>query len=172
MEESWGQFFRETLEIVVISLILALLIRSFVAESFLVEGSSMEPTLLDGERLLVEKMTYYFQNPRPGEVVVFKYPKNPRRDFIKRIVATAGDTITLRDGQLLVNGKPVNEPYVQRPGHFDFGPLKVPSDSVFVLGDNRVNSQDSRFFGTVPYENIKGKAWLVYWPFEKWKILR
>lgn len=155
---------REVLETVAIALILALLIRTFAFEVFVVDGVSMETTLHDNERLLVNKFVYRFRSPRPGDIVVFKYPRDPRRDFIKRTIAVAGDTVEIRDGQVFVNGTPLAEDYITRAGHSDFPRFVVPPDSIFVLGDNRNNSQDSRVFGEVPLRNVKGKAFIRFWP--------
>ncbi len=166
MDQSWGKLFRELIETVIIALILALLIRSFVVESFLVQGSSMEPTLHDGERLLVNKLAYRLGDLSPGDIIVFRYPKDPTRDFIKRIIALPGDTVELREGTVLVNNEALQEGYVVHHSHDSMGPLEIIEGEVFVLGDNRTNSDDSRFFGTVPVENIKGKAFLIYWPLQ------
>jgi signal peptidase I len=154
----------EVMETVIVALVLALLIRTFVFEVFVVEGMSMETTLREHERLLVNKFAYRFRSPQPGEIVVFKYPKDPRRDFIKRTIAVAGDTIEIRDGQVFVNDKPLAEDYISRPGHSEFPRFVVPEGSIFVLGDNRNNSQDSRIFGEVPLKNVKGKAFFRFWP--------
>ena len=154
----------EVLETVIIALVLALLIRTFVFEVFVVEGMSMETTLHDHERLLVNKFVYRLRSPRPDEIVVFKYPRDPRRDFIKRTIAVAGDTVEIRDGQVFVNDKPLAEDYISTAGHSEFPRFVVPEGSIFVLGDNRNNSQDSRVFGEVPLKNVKGKAFFRFWP--------
>jgi len=166
LQESWGKLIRELVETIVIALILALLIRTFVVESFLVQGSSMEATLHDGERLLVNKLAYRFGEPKQGDIIVFRYPKDPSRDFIKRVIAVPGDTVEISEGQVLLNGAPLDEPYVRHFSYDSMGPLQVDEGEVFVLGDNRTNSDDSRFFGTVPLPNIKGRAFLVYWPLQ------
>lgn len=162
-KSGWVNWLKEILETVVIALVLALLIRGFLVESFLVDGSSMLPTLESGERLLVNKLTYRLGEPEIGDIVVFRNPKEPR-DFIKRVVATPGQTVEIRDGRVHIDGEPLREDYLADPGHSFFPPTAVPEGHVFVLGDNRNNSEDSRFFGFVPVKNIKGKAMLVYWP--------
>ncbi len=157
---------REYAESFAIAIVLALFIIFFVAQSFLVQGSSMEPSLHDGERLLVDKVTYRFREPRRGEVVVFAYPKDPRRKFIKRIIGLPGDVVEIRNRQLFVNGEPVEEGYIRGPMYQPFGPYTVPEGAVWVLGDNRNNSEDSRFadVGPVPFERLVGRALIIYWP--------
>jgi signal peptidase I len=162
-----------------------------VAQNFKVEGSSMEPGLHDGQYLLVNKLVYYqldlntiakflpfihvgdnpnrylFHGPQRGDVVVFRYPADPSRDFIKRVIGVPGDTVEIVHGTLTVNGKPVKEDYIAQ-GSFDMTTARqtVPPGQYFVLGDNRNNSSDSRAWGFVPAENIIGQAMLSYWPLE------
>lgn len=155
---------RELIETLVLALAVALLIRSFVVEVYRVDGSSMENTLHSEERVLVNKFIYHLRQPQPGEVIVFRYPRQPEREFIKRVVAVAGDTVELQDGQVLVNGQVYPEASTVRMTTADFAPYTVPADAVFVLGDNRNNSEDSRIFGKVPLENIRGKAMARIWP--------
>jgi len=157
---------REYAESFAIAIVLALFIIFFVAQSFLVQGSSMEPSLHDGQRLLVDKVTYRFREPRRGEVVVFGYPKDPRRKFIKRIVGLPGDVVEIRNRQLVINNEPIAEDYIRGPMYQPFGPYTVPEGTVWVLGDNRNNSEDSRFadVGPVPMERVVGRALFVYWP--------
>lgn len=157
---------REYIESLVVAVVLALLIILFVAQSFRVEGESMVPTLRDGERLLVDKVTYRFRPPRRGEIIVFPFPADPRRKFIKRVVGLPGDTIEIRDRKLLVNGQPVEEDYIRGPMYQSYGPITVPEGTVFVLGDNRNVSEDSRFrdVGPIALDKIIGRALIVYWP--------
>lgn len=164
---------REAVETVVIALLIALVIRTFVVEVFVVEGGSMEPTLHTGERLLVNKFIFnpwFGRKPQPGDIIVFRYPRQKDRDFIKRVVAVAGDRVEIRHGVVYVNGKPLDEPYLQYRDTGDWAPREVPPDSVWVLGDNRANSEDSRYFGEVPLENIKGLAFLRFWPPNRWRV--
>lgn len=161
---SWLYLIRETMETVLIALVLALVIRAFLVESFLVQGTSMQPNLHDGERLLVNKLVYRFKEPVIGDIIVFRYPRQPERDFIKRVIARSGEAVEIRDGQVFVSDRPLPETYLIEQGHSYYPRTLVPEDSLFVLGDNRNNSEDSRFFGFVPEENVKGKAFLVYWP--------
>lgn len=133
----------------------------------------MEPSLHDGERLLVDKVTYRFREPRRGEIVVFGYPKDPRRKFIKRIIGLPGDVVEIRNRQLYINGTPIQEEYIRGPMYQPFGPFTVPEGTVWVLGDNRNNSEDSRFadVGAVPMERIVGRALLIYWPLTEGGII-
>lgn len=185
---------REYLESVVVAVILALFIRTFVVQAFKIPTGSMEPNLLIGDHLLVNKVVYspsmapvedglLAKKPiERGHVVVFKFPEEPARDFIKRVVGLPGETIEIRDKTVLIDGQPLDEPYA----HFldlprgaeasgldtgswireGFGPVEVPPGHLFVLGDNRDNSRDSRFWGFLPIDQVKGRALLVYWSYE------
>lgn len=155
---------RDILETVLIAFILAFLLRMFVVESFLVQGTSMHPTLHDNEYLLVDKLVYRLGSLRRSDVVVFRYPMNPSKDFIKRVVAVAGDRVRIEDGRLYVNGEYVPEPYVLNRDRGDMPERIVPPGHIFVLGDNRVNSEDSRSFGTVSMNLVVGRAFVVWWP--------
>jgi signal peptidase I len=157
---------RELLETIILALVVALVIRTFVVEVYRVDGSSMENTLHSEERVLVNKFIFRFglRPPQPGDIIVFQYPKQPDRDFIKRVVAVAGDTVEIRGGRVFVNGKPFPEAATVRLSNRDFGPYPVPPNAVFVLGDNRNNSEDSRYFGEVPLERIRGLAFARIWP--------
>lgn len=155
---------RDIIEVVVVAFIIAMVIRGLVIETFVVHGPSMEPTLVDGERLLVFKLAYKFGKPKRGDVVVLRYPLDPSRDYIKRVVAVEGDTVELRLGRLYVNGILQEEPYVRYPGLYNMASLVVPQDTVFVMGDHRTDSEDSRFFGPVPVDLLKGKAIFIIWP--------
>lgn len=172
-------FIREIIETVILSLMLFVGIQ-FMTQSFQVEGASMRPTLGHGDYLLVNKMAYRhvrlsggelaggvffpFQEPRAGDVVVFKFPDNPERDFVKRLIGGPGDRIEIREGTVFVNGRVLDEPYVL-PDELDFMDERVVEpNTYFVMGDNRANSADSRSWGSVPLENMVGVAWLRYWP--------
>ena len=157
---------------------LAFCIRTFIVEPYMVEGSSMYPTLVNHERLLVNKFTYFVSDPQKGEIIVFRYPKDESRDFIKRVIATAGDTVEMRSGKVLVNGTEIDEPYTWKedpkgPNLSDYRKSVVPEGHIFVLGDNRNNSEDSRFadVGFVPLDLVKGKASLAFWPVDRWRML-
>jgi len=155
---------REMAETVLICLVLAIIVRTFVTERFIVEGPSMEPTLWHGQWLIVYKLGYRFSTPKRGEVIVFRYPLDPSVDYVKRCVAVGGDTVEMRLGRLYVNGQEIPEPYVTYPGLYDMKSTVVPEGSIFVVGDHRTNSEDSRMFGPVKVSAVKGKAVFVLWP--------
>lgn len=185
---------REYYEAILVAFILALFVRTFVFENFKIPSGSMEDNLLIGDHLVVNKVVYApnwdtvlhsllpYREVERGDVVVFKYPNNPRRDFIKRCVAVAGDTVEIRSKTLYLNGEPQVEPYVvfKDPVTYDsgggvaaryrvrdhFGPFTVPAGTIFCLGDNRDNSLDSRYWGPVPLSYVKGRAVFIYWSFE------
>lgn len=165
---------REYIEALVIAVVLAGLIIVFVAQSFLVHGSSMEPTLVEGQRLLVDKITYRLRPPERGEIIVFQYPADPSRKFIKRVIGVPGDVVQIFGHRLYLNGRPVHEPYINGPIFDSFGPFTVPEGHVFVLGDNRNNSDDSRFpdVGPVPLDMIVGVARVAYWPPARMGVVR
>jgi signal peptidase I len=131
----------------------------------------MEPSLHDGQRLLINKAVYFFREPEAGEVIVFKAPKNPRDEYIKRIVASPGNTVEIKMGVVYVNGSPLDEPYIKDQPSYTLQAKKVPENEYFVLGDNRNNSNDSHKGWTVPRQNIVGKAWLVIWPPGQWGLV-
>lgn len=159
---------RELLETIIMALLVALVIRTFVVEVYRVDGSSMENTLHTEERVLVNKFLYrLFRDPQPGDVIVFQYPRQPDRDFIKRVVAVGGDTVEMRAGEVYVNGKLFPEVSTVRMTNQDLTPRTVPAESVWVLGDNRNNSEDSRYFGQVPLKNIRGLAFARIWPLSR-----
>lgn len=158
---------------ILIAIVLAFLIRYFVVELYMVEGPSMRPTLLSGERLVVNKFIYRFKPPERGEILVFRYPQDPSRDFIKRVIAVAGDTIEIKEGRVFVNGQLLQENYILEKTKGSYPLATVPAGTVFAMGDNRNNSEDSRFkdVGFVPLTLVKGKAIVVFWPFEELKTL-
>ncbi len=172
-ESQWQVTLKDWGISLLIALVLTFAFRAFVVEQYLVEGTSMNPTLQNHERLLINKGVYYFTDPTKGEVVVFKYPRDQKRDYIKRVIATPGDTVEIREGEVYLNGQPLKENYILEKAKGDFPKVIVPPKHVFVLGDNRNNSEDSRYrnVGFVPYELLKGKAMLVIWPFEFFRKL-
>ncbi len=135
---------------------------------FSLDGPSMQPTLHKGEYVLVNRLEYKWHPPERGDVIVFHLPEGAR---IKRILGLPGETIEIRQGQVLVNGKPVPEVYVKEPGTYSMPPLTLGPKEYFVLGDNRNNSQDSHNYGPIPASAIDGKAWVVYWPPQDWGII-
>jgi len=185
---------REYFESIVIAVILALFIRTFVVQAFKIPTGSMENNLLIGDHLLVNKFVFGpADSPierallpigtiERGDVVVFKYPEEPGRDFIKRVIGLPGETLELRDKKVSVNGTPLDEPYVHfldSPGMTTelrevtssdvrerYGPVTVPPNQYFVMGDNRDNSQDSRYWGFLPRDYVKGRALVIYWSYD------
>lgn len=180
--------FREYFEAICIAILLALFIRTFIVQAFKIPSGSMLPTLLIGDHLLVNKFIYGIRipfsgkilvpvvEPSKGDVVVFKFPKDKSIDYIKRVVGTPGDTIEIKRKKLFVNGIAVEDPHahVGSPSVLDagasprdnFGPILVPEDRIFVMGDNRDNSYDSRFWGFVDQQDILGKAFILYWSWD------
>jgi signal peptidase I len=180
---------REYFESIVIAVILALFVRTWVVQAFKIPTGSMENNLLIGDHLLVNKFVFGptpdaldsilpVRDIRRGDVVVFKYPSEPERDFIKRVIGLPGETVELRNKKVFINGQPLEENYVhflepatgQEVTSFDvrerYGPVRVPEGQYFVMGDNRDNSQDSRYWGFLPQTYIKGKALMIYWSYE------
>ncbi len=194
-ERSHRPFWRELPVLVVLAFVVALLIKTFLLQAFYIPSASMEPTLVEGDRVLVEKISYRFHEPRRGDVVVFEkevgppvgtlepeetspwedlvngvrslfgFPTAGTQDFIKRVVAVEGDTVEGRDGQVFVNGEPVAEPYLAPATEISaFGPAEIPPGMIFVMGDNRTNSDDSRSFGPVEADVVVGRAFVLIWP--------
>jgi signal peptidase I len=163
------KFLFEILQTVILALILYFLIDSVVAR-VRVENISMLPTLESGEFLLVNKLAYRIGDYQHGDIIVFHYPKNPQDDYIKRIVGLPGDTVTVTQEKVYVNGTMMDEGYIAEPPGYD-GEWIVPPDSVFVLGDNRNQSSDSHSWGFVPTDDIVGKAIVIYWPLDELKII-
>lgn len=163
----------EYLESIAIALVLAIVIRTFVFQPFYIPSGSMEPTLQVNDRIIVSKFSYKFNSePDLGDVIVFKYPLDPQRDFIKRVIGTPGDIVEIQDSQLYVNDQLIPEAYIAAGEFGDYGPIQVPEESFFVLGDNRNNSQDSRSWGFVPQKNLIGKAQIVFWPLHRINLIR
>ena len=181
----------EYLEAAAIAVLLALFIRTFVVQAFKIPSGSMEPTLLIGDHILVSKFIYGIKlpftektllpisNPEREDVVVFIYPVDKTKDFIKRVIGLPGETIEIRSGKIFINGTSYEDRFGQYSlsegkgnppgGGNQFGPITVPENQIFVMGDNRDHSYDSRFWGFVPAKSIKGKAFIVYWSWPHWK---
>lgn len=181
----------ELVAILFITVVFAILLQSFVIKSVTVTSGSMSPTIKVGDRLFTDRVTYYFRNPRRGDVVFWRYPPDDPKSlntnkilywpveqigetvhlthqtgslpFVKRVIATEGETLELKQGLLYINGKRVNEPYIVRD-YSNYGPYKVPQGMLFVMGDNRPNSRDSRAFGPVPVRAVIGRVFLKWWP--------
>jgi len=183
---------REYTESIIVAVILALIIRTFFVQAFKIPSGSMEDTLLIGDHLLVSKFLYgtkipftdskilKIRDPKRGDVIVFEYPEDPSKDFIKRVIGTPGDVVEGKDKKVFVNGKLYENPHeihketeiipkAQNPRD-TFGPVTVPADSYFVMGDNRDRSYDSRFWGFVKSSKIKGKAFIKYWSWDNDKF--
>jgi signal peptidase I len=180
---------QEYAEAIILAILIALFIRAFVVQAFKIPSGSMKPTLLIGDHLLVNKFIYgvkipYFRNtiipvqdPKRGDIVVFIYPEDRSKDFIKRVIGVAGDTIEIRNKKIFLNGLPYQDShgvYVDDfiiPGTVqprdNFGPVTVPPDRIFVMGDNRDQSYDSRFWGFVELKEVLGKAFIIYWSWNK-----
>lgn len=180
--------FREYAEAIGMALLLALFIRTFIVQAFKIPSGSMIPTLQIGDHILVNKLAYGiripfledyvvdFSKPQHGDVVVFIFPEDHSKDFIKRVVGVAGDTVEIRGKKVYINGKQIDDPH----GHFegddpqtaglpsrdDYGPKTVPDNHIFVMGDNRDRSYDSRFWGYVDLNEVRGKAFLIYWSWD------
>jgi signal peptidase I len=165
---------REVLETMIPAVIIALLINLLLAQATRVYGQSMEPNLHTDQRLVVEKISYNHWLPvrgsQRGDVVVFRV--NPNSDLlIKRVIGLPGDRVEIRAGQVFINGELLNEPYLTQPTYGDYGPLDVPPLHIFVLGDNRGFSNDSRAFGPLSLDTVIGRAWFSYWPPDEWGLV-
>jgi signal peptidase I len=182
---------REWVESIIVAFLLAMVIRVFIVQAFKIPSGSMRMTLIEGDIILVNKFLYgakvpftdfrlpAFEHPKRGDVIVFIYPENPRKDFIKRLVAVGGEEVEIRKGTIYVNGKPLLDPVFSQRYYYnrgDFGAegqkIIVPAGNYFVLGDNSASSQDSRYWGFVPFKNILGKAMVIYWPPQRIRIIK
>lgn len=187
---------REVIETILLAALVFLLIQ-ITLQNFRVKGASMEPNLHDGEHLVVTKLAYlyadpawlnglfpflsldtrnpvfFFGQPQRGDIIVFRFPRDPTREFIKRVIADPGDRVEVRSGQVFINGKALDEPYVfdAERDRLSMATLVVPPDSYFVMGDNRKGSNDSRDWGPVPRQYIIGKAFVTYWPLSAWGLI-
>ena len=171
--QSGSSLIWETLQTLVLAGLLIVFFRAFVFQNFVVEGSSMYPTLMQGDRLIVSRLSYLFGEPDRGDIIVFQYPFDPQRDFVKRIIGLPGETVAIQNGQVFINGKPLpEEPYVQNHSQDRFGPVTLGEDEYFVMGDNRTGSSDSRSWGPLQEHFIIGKAWLIYYPFDRFTFIQ
>ncbi len=186
---------REILEAVLLALI-ALVVLQGTVRNFKVEGSSMSPTLAGGQYLVVDQVSYFkldverlsrivpfwdaagsdpkfaFDPPTRGEIIVFRFPEDPTKDFVKRVVGLPGETVEVRSGTVHIDGTPLREPYLERVDRSSARRLALREKEYYVIGDNRRNSNDSRAWGVVPEANIVGRVWLIYWPWEDVHIMR
>lgn len=162
---------REYAEAIIIAVVAAFLIRGFVVQAFKIPSGSMIPTLQIGDNILVAKFLYWFEEPKRGDVVVFKYPRDESKDFIKRVIGLPGEWLEMKGTTVYINGKPLDEPYARYNGNIgtreDFGPVLVRPGHIFVMGDNRDNSKDSRYWGLLDEHKIKGKAFMIYFSWNR-----
>lgn len=204
MKKDRKRLIREYAEAILTALLLALFIRAYVIQAFKIPSGSMIPTLLIGDHILVNKFIYgtkipfsdrsflILRRPEKGDIIVFKYPEDPKKDFIKRVIGVEGDVIESKNKIIYVNGKPMSEPFTQHTDNYvlpigvgqhlyrqfgtgsrdNFGPIRVPKDEVFVMGDNRDQSFDSRYWGFVDLKDIKGEALIIYWSWDPNNSLR
>jgi signal peptidase I len=171
---------KEWVEPIIIAIVLALIIRTFVVQAFKIPTGSMRPTLIEGDRILVNKFIYRFTQPKRGDVIVFISPEDKKKDFIKRLVGLPNEEIQIVNGAILVNDSPVDENSVLKNQHYynrgDFGAenqnIKVPNDAYYVLGDNSISSRDSRYWGFMPKKYLLGKAILIYWPLNRIRMIK
>ncbi len=176
-QTAWGVI-REVGETIILTLIIFFLIQT-VVRNFRVVGTSMLGNLHDGQYLIIDKLSYNkflkdtigFGGPQRGDVVVFEPPNRPNDDYVKRIIGLSGETVEVRNGTVFINGEPLAEPFQPTIGSYSTPPRLVPEGQVFVLGDNRNNSNDSHTWGPLPIDNIVGRAWLSYWPPEYWGVI-
>lgn len=179
----------EWVESILIAFVLAMFIRTFFIQAFRIPSGSMKDTLQIRDRLIVNKLRYGplipftkkrlpgFTVPKRGDIVVFKYPQDPRRDFIKRLIATEGETVEIIDSDIYIDGQLVQEPAIKNISYYNYGEygkkkVVVPEGHIFVLGDNSGSSHDSRYWGFVPIENMVGKAEIIYWPLTRMRFIK
>lgn len=171
-DDTVGSFVWELIQTLVLAGLLIVFFRTFIFQNYIVEGSSMVPTLQPEQRLIVGRINYIVGKPQRGDVVVFQFPGDPRRDFVKRIIGLPGETVSIEKGQVYINGKPLPpEHYVKHPSATTMPPTTLGEDEYWVMGDNRAGSSDSRSWGPLPARNIIGKAWLIYYPFQDFGIV-
>lgn len=172
--KAFGGLVLETVKVVLISLAIILPIRYFLVQPFYVEGASMEPTFTSNEYLLVDELSYRFEAPKRGEVVVFRYPRDTRQYFIKRVVGLPGETIAIKRGTIYINEQPLRENYLDefKIGDSTIDPITLADNQYWLMGDNRANSLDSRIFGAVDKKFIVGKVWFRGWPAYKFSFFQ
>ncbi|HTZ11044.1 MAG TPA: signal peptidase I [Candidatus Margulisiibacteriota bacterium] len=182
---------REWIESIVVAFILAMIIRSFLVQAFKIPTGSMRPTLVEGDVILVNKLSYGakvpftqlrlpgFEKLKRGDVVVFIYPEDKNKDFIKRLIGLPGETLEIKNGTIYINDKPLLDPVFNQRYYYNRGDfaqeeqkITVPKGQYFFLGDNSASSKDSRYWGFVPWQNILGKALLIYWPPQRIRLIK
>jgi len=160
---------REIIETILLTLFIFWIVNSATGR-YRIEGSSMLPTLKEGEYIIIDQLSYYLDEPKRGEIIVLDFPNDRSRRFIKRIVGLPGDHIEIGDGSVMINGVELDEPYINNSPNYD-GNWDVPEDQYFVLGDNRNNSHDSKNWEYLPRDDIVGRAWIIYWGPEDWGLV-
>ena len=163
-----SRFLLDLVQMLIITLVLYVLIDAVIGR-VQVESISMMETVKPAELLMVSKLAYRNDNYQRGDIVVFHYPNNPNEDYIKRVIGLPGDTVTVQDNQVFINGNILNEPYIREAPKYT-GEWEVPEESLFVLGDNRNQSSDSHDWGFVPFDNVFGRALMIYWPLEEFTV--
>jgi signal peptidase I len=180
MNERVKREIKEWTESIIIAFVLAMIIRTFVVQAFKIPSGSMRPTFLEGDRILVNKFLYRFKEPNTGDIVVFIYPEDKKKDFVKRLIAKGNQTVEIKEGDVYIDGRLVEDPEVVKDIYYynrgDYGAIgqkiKVPPNCYYVLGDNSSSSRDSRYWGFVPKKNLLGKAFLIYWPLNRIKAFK
>ncbi len=168
----WVYLLVDTVETIIVALLLFLILRQFVVQTSLVFSGSMEPTLKKNDRVLVNKFIYYFKAPKRGDIILFKSPLGDKKEYVKRLIGLPGDTIFIKRGIVYINDKELDLPGINIQRDFSYyGPVIIPKDNYLALGDNRPNSYDSRYWGFVPKKALIGKAVLIFWPFNRMLIL-
>lgn len=173
-------FIKEWVEPVIIAVILALIIRTFIVQAFKIPTGSMRPTLMEGDRIMVSKFIYKFKKPERGDVIVFISPEDKKKDFIKRLIGLPGESLEISNGTILIDNKAVDASSVIKERYYynrgDYGEkdqvLEVPDDAYYALGDNSISSRDSRYWGFLPKKYLKGKAFLIYWPPNRIRLIK
>ncbi len=162
-------FLREIFITLILAIVIFFLLQTTV-QSFIIIGSSMKPSLQQGDRLLISKVVYSLHDPERGDIIVFESP-NRQSDYIKRVIALPGETVEVKQGTVYINGHQLDEPYIKEAPRYTLSQRKIPKNEYFVLGDNRNNSNDSHNGWTVPQKEIIGEAWLSIWPPSEWRVV-
>ena len=169
-EEAW-----EWIKSLVVAFVLAMFIRTFFFQAFKIPSSSMHPTLQDGDHLIANRLIYRLQPPKRGEIIIFKFPNDTHRDFVKRLVGLPGEKVKIAGGKIYIDGKTVTDNRITSRYYFNddgMPEIQVPTDSYFVLGDNSANSLDSRYWGFVPQKNLLAEPLFIYWPPKRWGVVK
>ena len=168
-----GRWVWEIVQTLVLAGLLIVFFRTFLFQNYIVEGNSMVETLHPQDRLIVSRISYILGEPQRGDIIVFQYPYDPERDFVKRVIGLPGETVAIQNGVVFINGKPLPpEDYVKLPSYDSMSSTTLAEDEYFVMGDNRAGSSDSRSWGALKDNNIIGKAWLIYYPFKDFGLIK